>query len=99
MTLTAGPDRASVILAAAEERIAAHGYDAATVVAAALEALAEQWAEDDRPLCPNCGQRRIAKGASLCTWCHQSHEAELLHKLNWWRKNGQQWREQRGGQQ
>lgn len=92
---TPSSQRADQILADAEAHITEHGYDSGFVVAVALEALAEQWSDDDRPLCPACGKRRMGRGESQCLWCKQTYEAQLVHKINWWRKNGQDWRVER----
>jgi hypothetical protein len=77
------------LVAAAEARIASDGYDAPTVLAAALECLAEAWVDDTRPLCPGCGRRRVNAAASLCTFCVEQHELKVHHKLNWWRTNAE----------
>jgi excisionase family DNA binding protein len=64
---------------------AAHS-DALTV-AAALQRIAEQHAAEQRPLCTECGRRRVNRGHSFCTYCEQSIEAQLEHKRRWWEAN------------
>lgn len=75
-------------MVAAEARIAENGYDPATVLAAALEGLAEGWAEEKRPLCPSCARRRVNPGGSLCTFCVEQAELQLAHKRKWWDAHG-----------
>lgn len=67
----------------------------AAVIRGALELLAEQHAEDQRPLCPSCVKRRVNRSGSLCTWCEQNAEAQLLHKRNWWERKGSAQRSER----
>jgi hypothetical protein len=81
-------DRLEALLVAAEARIAEHGYDPATVLACALEGLAEGWAEDKRPLCPSCTRRRVNAAGSLCTFCVEQAELQLHHKRKWWDAHG-----------
>jgi hypothetical protein len=80
------------LIARAEARIEADGYDPATVLAAALEALAESWADDVRPVCGGCGRRRVNSRGSLCQWCTEQHERDLHSKMKWWEANGSEWR-------
>lgn len=55
----------------------------------ALELLALAQAEDERPLCPGCGRRRVNRGGSgLCTYCEQQQDLQLTHKREWWTKTG-----------
>jgi excisionase family DNA binding protein len=68
--------------------------DAVTIIAA-LGYMAEQAAEEQRSLCPACGKRRVNRGASMCTWCEQNREVQLLHKRNWWDQHGNDWRHER----
>jgi len=82
------------ILDLAEQRIREDGYDAPTVLAAALEYLAESWVDDTRPMCPCCGRRRVNAAGSLCTWCTERHQLEVHHKLVWWHRVGSQERTQ-----
>jgi excisionase family DNA binding protein len=67
----------------------------AETIRTAFQFLAERHAEEQRPLCPSCGKRRVNRGASQCTWCQQNHETQLLHKRRWWDANGNTWRDQR----
>ena len=65
-------------------------YDEAAVLKATVERIAERQAEEQRPLCPSCGKRRVNRGASMCLWCEQQHEAQLEHKRKWWNAHGQE---------
>ncbi len=78
------------LVAEAERRIAASPTrnDPATVLAMALEMLAEEWAADQRPLCPVCGKRRVDRNLDRCPWCRESEDAQLLYKRQWWRRAG-----------
>ena len=69
--------------------------DDAATIRAAMALLAEAHAEDQRPLCPSCAKRRVNRSASLCTWCEQNAETQLLHKRNWWDKTGSKQRVER----
>lgn len=68
----------------------ADGYDPVTVLGAVLEYLAESWATEERSLCPNCGKRRIARTASMCSYCIENWENQLLWKRRWWAAHGQE---------
>lgn len=83
------------LLDAAQARITIDGYDPAAVLGAALEYMAETWAEEERPLCSTCGRRRVGRGRSECLWCEQNREAMLLHKRRWWNSHGNEWRAER----
>jgi hypothetical protein len=65
-----------------------HTNNDAAVVRAALALLAEHHAEDKRPMCSDCQQRRVRPGTEKCTPCHEAAELQLQHKLNWWHKTG-----------
>lgn len=65
-----------------------HATTDAEVVRGALELLAEQHAEEERPLCPSCAKRRVSRGLGICTYCQQNADAQLQHKRNWWDKTG-----------
>ncbi|MCU4184011.1 helix-turn-helix domain-containing protein [Acidiferrimicrobium sp. IK] len=69
--------------------------DDAATIAQALALISQQHEEDKRPLCPECGKRRITRGAAFCKWCLQQRDAELLDKITWWEKHGNDWRNQR----
>jgi excisionase family DNA binding protein len=81
-----------------ERYIAAITNDDATIISQALQRIAEQQAAESRLLCPGCGKRRVNRGASLCTWCEQTHETVLLHKRTWWDQHGNDWRNERKAQ-
>lgn len=76
------------ILDQAQQWIDAHGYDPATVLGAALLYLAISWAEDERPLCPDCGRHHVPRGGAVCAFCRDTYEAKLLAKRRWWEREG-----------
>jgi excisionase family DNA binding protein len=65
------------------------------IVAGALALLEEQRAEDERPLCPACGRRRVNRGRSVCTQCEEAAERQRAHKMKWWVEKGDAQRRQR----
>ena len=77
----------------AEKRIAGGGGDPPTVLAAALESLAEYWADDARPLCRECNLRRVTDGKDLCGWCRDRQERLRAHKRATWHRHSQEYRE------
>ena len=86
-------DHLDELVAQAEAHIAAHGHaDPAFVLACAVEALAEQFAEDDRPLCRVCSVRRSPKGADVCGWCRDQAERLREHKRNTWARHGERYK-------
>lgn len=87
------------ILARAETAIARDGYDPATVIGAALEYLAEKWADDDRELCPICLKRRMGYRQVTCVICADALASANYSKIKWWRANGDDYRRQRREEQ
>jgi excisionase family DNA binding protein len=75
--------------------VASTAWTDPAVIVAAMTLIAEEQAEEQRPLCPKCGRRRVNRGGSLCTWCVEQHEVQLLHKRNWWDEHGNDWRRER----
>ncbi len=73
------------------ERVTNDGYDEPTVLAMALERMAEAWAQDARPLCPECGQRRMSRGKSVCPACAEQRQDLLAKRLRWWNAHGAEW--------
>ena len=67
---------------------AGEGVDHDEVVDQALALLAEQRAEDERPLCPGCGRRRVNRGRDLCGPCEDTADRQREHKLKWWNEKG-----------
>ncbi len=72
--------------------IEAQGFDPGTVVGLALLALAESWADDSRPICMDCGMRRVASG-DLCGWCKETQVRQRELKRQCWERNGEVYRE------
>ena len=62
--------------------------DDEVVARGAMQQLAEMHAEEERPMCPDCGRRRMSKDASFCTVCLERRERQREHKRNWWNKHG-----------
>lgn len=60
----------------------------AEIIRQALQSIAEHHADEQRPLCPDCGRRRVNRGQSICTYCQQNREAQLEHKRRWWEAHG-----------
>jgi hypothetical protein len=77
----------------AERHIAAGGGDPPFVLACALEALAEYWCDDGRPLCRGCNVRRVPEGKDLCGWCRDRQERLKMHKRATWARHGAQYKE------
>lgn len=95
ITPTEKPVPAAELVAEARRHLAETGHDPATILAAALQRLAEQWADNSHPLCRECNIRRVARGGgTMCAWCLQSAEAQRLYKRAWWDKAGNDWRQQ-----
>lgn len=90
--------RTEELLSEAEARIAEQGYDPATVLAAALIRLGEEWAAEEKGLCPECGRRRVNKGRSACTFCEEARELDLRWKRRWWSEHGTSWRASRASE-
>jgi excisionase family DNA binding protein len=73
--------------------------DDAVIIAAALTGIAERQAEEQRPLCPSCGKRRVNRGASMCMWCEQQRDQQLEHKRRWWDAHGVERKHERRAEQ
>lgn len=54
----------------------------------AVQLMAEQQAQETRPLCPECGKRRVNRQGSHCKHCTQQREDDLMDKLAWYQKQG-----------
>jgi len=93
-------DAVERLLDEAETHLRALGHpDPAFVFACVVEALAIEWADDHRAICPACAKRRCNRGQSICFECSEMHERQLLWKRNWWNKSGNEWRAERQAQQ
>jgi len=68
--------------------VQSHINDNAAVIRSALALMAEHHAEDKRPMCPKCVQRRVNPGGNVCTPCHEQDVLQLAHKRKWWDANG-----------
>lgn len=66
--------------------LAERRVDQAATIAAAMALLAEAHAADTRPLCPECGKRRVGRGQSWCKWCNEQREAGLMDKRKYWHR-------------
>lgn len=43
--------------------------------------------DEELPLCPNCGKRRVFRAQDWCATCKTRREAELAQKRAWWHAN------------
>ena len=71
-----------------ETLINRHLHDDRHIQRLAIQRMAETQAEETRPLCPDCGKRRVNRNASICTYCIQRRDLQLMHKRNYWTKKG-----------